>query len=318
MVGGRTYLAWAKNVRTTHSSSRHEAALVFRTFLAQARYVRPPTTSAFRTLDSFGDLPAVASDRVTFRRDDRPGLTQHVIARGVHGDRLAPDREWGIELMRAITDEAFERSWSVLSLCMMGTHYHLLVSTPDASLAEGLCRAHSLHANRRNHFEIKRRGHVFGRRYTAIPVRDQRHLYNVIRYIPLNPVVAGLCQHPADWGLGTYRALAGLEPAPRWLALDRVYASCEFSGPAHYRRFIERGRELPVPPLKPSDWTRYEVQTLADGGMSATDIAARIGVTDRHVRRLLRDPVAVPIDHAWADDDHAPIRPAFDDRGSAA
>ena len=37
-----------------------------------------------------------------------------------------------------------------------------------------------------------------------------------------NPVAAGLCADPAGWPWGSFRATAGLEPCPRFLAAARV------------------------------------------------------------------------------------------------
>lgn len=226
------------------------------------------------------------------RRCEVPGLLQHVIARGVHGDRLVPDSNWGVELLNAIAREADERDWDLWSLCIMGTHYHLLVATPDASLAAGLQRAHCAHAIRRNRHQSKRRGAVFGRRYSTIPIRDPRHLHVVIRYIALNPVRAGLCQAPGEWRAGTFRALAGLEPPPRWLAIDQVYGELSISGPVDFNRWVHAQVDDRVPPLQGSDWTRYDILEAKARGDSAVAIATRLGVTPRHVRRILATPEA--------------------------
>ena len=208
--------------------------------------------------------------------------------------------------MNAIAEEAETRDWDVWSMCVMGTHYHLLVSTPDASLAAGLHRAHSVHARRRNGFDRKRRGAVFGRRYYAVPIRDARHYFHVIRYIALNPVKARLCRDPADWSAGTYRALAGYDAPPRWLAIDRVYRAVGKSGPRRFREWVTARDPLVIPPVSAADWTRYDIWELADQGVETGEIASRLGITERHVRRLLLIPPFVDVgmaldypDSAW-------------------
>ncbi|MSO47606.1 MAG: hypothetical protein EXQ67_05935 [Thermoleophilia bacterium] len=233
---------------------------------------------------------------MTLPRDvQSPGELQHVIARGVFGDRLAPNGEWGTELYNAIAREAHERQWQVWSLCIMGTHYHLLVSTPDNSLSVGLQRAHVSHAIRRNGKEAERRGAVFGRPFDVFPIRDDRHLRNTLRYIPLNPVAAGLCADPADWAFGTYRALAGLEACPRWVPKSRIFRSLEgmFSdrhdpwfSEADYRGFCGSQVNSPEPPQAIADWNRYDAQCMREDGKSSREIADRLGITIRHARRL--------------------------------
>ena len=42
------------------------------------------------------------------------------------------------------------------------------------------------------------------------------------RYLALNPVRAGLCGRAAGWIWGSYRAVAGLEPARSFLVPGRV------------------------------------------------------------------------------------------------
>jgi putative transposase len=225
------------------------------------------------------------------RRHEIPGQLEHVIARGVHGDQLSPKGPWATELFNAIAREADERDWKVWAFCVMGTHYHLLVETPDASLALGLQRAHSAHASRRNHREPHRRGAVFGRRYLSIPIRDAEHLRNSLAYIPLNPVQAGLCADAADWSWSTYRATIGLESCPRWVAKTDVLRFLkgpfgEAADEATYRRLVGSGVGAPTPPLGVHDCNRYDIECLIDRGYSNPEIARRLGMSDRQVRRL--------------------------------
>jgi hypothetical protein len=44
------------------------------------------------------------------------------------------------------------------------------------------------------------------------------------RYVVLNPVRAGICPYPGDYRWSSFRATAGLERAPRFLAVDAVLA----------------------------------------------------------------------------------------------
>ena len=208
---------------------------------------------------------------------------------------LVPDATWATELYNAIAREAQERGWQIWSFVIMGTHYHLLVETPDGSLGAGLQRAHSVHAIRRNKHDDQRKGAVFGKRYDAFPIRDRRHLRNTLRYIPRNPVKAGICNDPADWPFGTYRALAGLEPCPSWIPKGRVFRMLEgdFADPerpwfdeCHYIQMCRSAISAPEPPLSLDDWTRYDVQCLRDDGLGSTAIANRLGISVRHARRL--------------------------------
>ena len=53
-------------------------------------------------------------------------------------------------------------------------------------------------------------------------VETEVHLLEAIRYVVLNPVRAGICTDPAEWSWSSFRATAGIERCPRFLAAARV------------------------------------------------------------------------------------------------
>ena len=53
---------------------------------------------------------------------------------------------------------------------------------------------------------------------------------DVSRYVALNPVRAGLAADPAAWPWTSYRATAGLEPAPAFLQVDRIHGYFRWAG----------------------------------------------------------------------------------------
>ena len=68
----------------------------------------------------------------------------------------------------------------------------------------------------------ERRGHVFRARYYAGLVETDGHALQVLRYVALNPVNAGLCARPQDWPWSSYAATAGLAPVSRCLTTEWV------------------------------------------------------------------------------------------------
>ncbi len=111
--------------------------------------------------------------------------------------------------------------WICSAYCLMTSHYHLLVTTPEANLGRGMQLLNGVYAQtfNRRHGEV---GHVFESRYQSPRVENEQHLLEVTRYIVLNPVRAGTCDDPAEWKWSSYRATLGLATAPRFLALDSV------------------------------------------------------------------------------------------------
>lgn len=131
------------------------------------------------------------------------------------------------------------------AFCLMPNHYHLVVMTPDANLSAAIKHLNSVYAQWWN-YRHQRCGHVFQGRFKAQIVQQDRYLLVVCRYVVLNPVRAGLVDHPCEWRWSSYRASAHAEPAPGFLdtrAVDRLLAQhAEAASGAAYRRFVDDDR----------------------------------------------------------------------------
>ena len=216
------------------------------------------------------------------RRHERPNALMHVIARGVHGDRLFPDDDWMGRFERLFAFEAATRNWAVWSYCLMGTHYHFVVSTPDCSLAEGMQRMHVRYAQGRNQGD--RIGRVMGTPYRAIDIRSNAHLASCLRYVPMNPVKAGLCTHPADWRFGSFRAIVGIDACPSWLKRDRVLTFLD-RAPGEYSRWVTARSQLD-PPLSQREVLAFEIRRHLLAGRTHQEIAELTGASVRWVERI--------------------------------
>jgi REP element-mobilizing transposase RayT len=112
---------------------------------------------------------------------------------------------------------AERHDWLVLAYCLMTTHYHLVVQLVTNGLSAGMCLLNGDFARKANkrHGRI---GHVFNARFSATLIEGERHLLEACRYVVLNPVRAGICERPEAWRWSSYRACAGFEFSPRFLA----------------------------------------------------------------------------------------------------
>jgi REP element-mobilizing transposase RayT len=122
----------------------------------------------------------------------------HVIARGV--DRCAIFRD--DEDRRAFLvqlDRCLERHrWTIHALCLMTTHYHLVLDTTRVDLSHGLQRLNGRYAQEFNE-RHGRFGHLFADRFSCRAVQGERYLRRVCRYVVQNPVRAGVCDSIEDW-----------------------------------------------------------------------------------------------------------------------
>lgn len=128
------------------------------------------------------------------------------------------DRE---DFLRVLAKVVELCDWRCKSYCLMGTHYHLIVQTPKPNLSVGMQFLNGRYAQRFN-VRHARRGHLFGERFHSVLIETDSHLFAALRYVARNPVVAGLCEQPADWRWSSFRSLVGLEPALRLLDVDGV------------------------------------------------------------------------------------------------
>jgi putative transposase len=149
-------------------------------------------------------------------RQDYLGATHHVFVRGVARSAIAVDEtdyEHALTLLeRAVSRFEFQcHAW-----CYLPNHSHLLLTSRLGNLSRamhwlGMCTAQSF--NRRH----ERSGHLYQGRFGSRLVEDDAYLLELGRYLPRNPVRAGLCDRPEAWAWSSYAATAGLAEVPRFL-----------------------------------------------------------------------------------------------------
>ena len=89
---------------------------------------------------------------------------------------------------------------------LMPNHFHLLLEVGAASTGRMMQALLTGYARRFNRIH-RRHGHVFQGQYKAIVCERESYLLELVRYIHLNPVRAGLLKRPGDWqwsGPGEY------------------------------------------------------------------------------------------------------------------
>jgi REP element-mobilizing transposase RayT len=156
-------------------------------------------------------------------RLDFAGALHHVTSRGNERRpifRSNRDREAFLQLLA----EAVKRfGWRVTAWVLMTNHFHLVIQTPEANLSRGMQWLNGTYAdwfNRRH----ERSGHLFQGRFKSFIIEAETYSAEVLRYVVLNPVRAKMVARPEEYRWSSYRATAGLEAAPAWLDLERVYA----------------------------------------------------------------------------------------------
>ena len=165
----------------------------------------------------------------------------HVTSRAVADRMLFPDLGDREAFLRLFARVVADHRWLCQCYCLMGTHYHLMVQTPRADISVGMHRLNNGYAKSYNRRYTKA-GHVFQARFGARLLEQEPHALEVMRYVALNPVRAGLCASPLDWRWSSYAALAGAEPAPPFLAVADALSWFDHDTEAarrSFRAFVE-------------------------------------------------------------------------------
>lgn len=168
-------------------------------------------------------------------RHQAAGAFFHLTTRGNDRQAIYADAYDRQRFLVLTAKAVAEFEWRCLAYCLMGNHYHLLIQTLEPTLSAGMQWLNGGYARSFN-LRHRRQDHVFGRRFHSEFVEDESHLFSLIRYVPRNPLRAGLCARPEDWPWSSYRATAGLAPTPTWL--DASWLLAQFD--ADPRRAIAR------------------------------------------------------------------------------
>lgn len=130
-------------------------------------------------------------------RIDHPGY-YHIINRGVNRQNIfldAEDKEKFLELID-ISRETYH--FTVHSFCILDNHYHLLLETKRNNLSLAIRYINSRYAAWFNK-KYDRIGPLWQGRFKSWYIHDDECLWLVLRYIEMNPVMAGIATKLGDY-----------------------------------------------------------------------------------------------------------------------
>jgi len=169
-----------------------------------------------------------------------PGAVYHVMNRGGSRQKIFLDKE-DYEAFLKTVREIHER-WGVelFAYCLMGNHYHICLRTPEGNLSRVMRHLDGLYTQRFNRMH-RRDGALLRGRYKAIVVDKDSYLAQVVRYIHLNPLEAGLVREPQAYVWSSHRFYLRPKEAPKWLRPEEVMG--EFASITAFHGFVLEGNE---------------------------------------------------------------------------
>ena len=169
--------------------------------------------------DKKGTMPRLA-------RLDAPGVFHHIIIRGIERRKIFRDNRDRENFLEWLGKLLLETKTGCYAWAFLPNHAHFLLrtgETPLATLTRRLLTGYVVSFNRRH----KRHGHLLQNRYKSIVCQEETYLQELVRYIHLNPLRAGVV--PNLVALNSYlycghSALMGKRKRP-WQNVDYVLHS---------------------------------------------------------------------------------------------
>ncbi len=194
-------------------------------------------------------------------RQDEPGRWHHVfnraIARRTLFERPEDYRFFLASLARAVRRGEIE----VHAYCLMGTHYHLLLRSPDGRMAEAMHRVQLAYSRWFNRSR-RRDGSLVRGRYGSKPVRSLNYRRILVRYIDLNPCSARLAQTPSmyEWGSARHYSRS---TGPPWL--ERKWVEAEVASEGGSGHFCPERYEETLAVRRPAELCQLVEARMAHG-----------------------------------------------------
>jgi putative transposase len=126
-------------------------------------------------------------------RIDAPGALHHIIIRGIERRSIFIDTPDYQNFLERLGDILTESSTPCYAWALMTNHAHLLLRTgtvPISTVMRRLLTGYAQQFNRRH----KRCGVLFQNRYKSFLCEEEPYLLELVRYIHLNPMRAGLIE----------------------------------------------------------------------------------------------------------------------------
>ncbi|MDA8163429.1 MAG: transposase [Desulfobacteraceae bacterium] len=206
------------------------------------------------------------------KRINVPGAIHHVIVRGLDRQDIFLDDHDRRDFLDRLETGLAQTGCRCFAWALLSNHFHLLIRTgerPLSDLMRKVLSGYAISFNRRH----QRCGYLFQNRYKSILCQEEAYLLELVRYIHLNPVRAGIVKDLEaldhyDWAghavlLGRRRK--GWQERQEVLAHFSARKREAVSG---YRQFVADG----LPPGKREDLTGGGLRRSAGGWEGLKDL----------------------------------------------
>jgi len=181
-------------------------------------------------------------------RIDAPGALHHIIARGLDRQRIFEDDADRHNFLSRLGKIVKETDTRCYAWALIPNHFHLLLKTGRAPIANVMLRlltGYAVTYNRRH----RRHGHLFQNRYKSILCQEDAYFMELVRYLHLNPLRARIVKSIKaldGYPFSGHSAIMG-KCKNKWQDVDSIlqlYADKVPAARRGYRGFVEKGIEI--------------------------------------------------------------------------
>ena len=154
-------------------------------------------------------------------RLEYPGAWYHVMNRGGNKNPIFFDLDDRKNFMNVLRDTIISWKVSIHAYSLMDNHYHLLMETPLGNLSRAMKYIDGVYTQKINR-KYERDGAIFRGRYKSILVEKDNYALQLVRYIHMNGVSAGLYKDAREDKNSSHRRYMDMDPYPKWLERNTI------------------------------------------------------------------------------------------------
>jgi putative transposase len=177
-------------------------------------------------------------------RLDAPGVLHHVMGRGIERRKIFLSDIDRNDFIGRLSALAQDRAMEIYAWVLMPNHFHILCKTKNLSLASIMRRlltGYVVNFNKRH----RRYGHLFQNRYKSIVCQEDVYLKELVRYIHLNLLRAGLIKDIKELNRNPWSGHSALVGKVKrgWQNTEYVLSFFGSSGNSkkNYLRYVRKG-----------------------------------------------------------------------------
>jgi putative transposase len=163
------------------------------------------------------------------RRFYQPGIPVHAFQRGHNREPVFFDDQDYLAYLRFLKASADVLGCLVHAYVLMTNHVHLLITPKAANDISLLFQSIGRHFVPYINKTYQRQGSLWEGRHKGNILESENYFLACMRYIELNPVRAGMVEHPAQYRWSSYAANAQgidntiIQPHERYLSLGKTH-----------------------------------------------------------------------------------------------